>query len=70
MKKNHQGRILGRRLARELTRQELEAAAGTEDASDQFNKTPGGGGGVSTWTLTYPADGPYNDSGGGGPILT
>ena len=60
MKKSTQGRILGRRLARAMSREELEQAAGT--AADS--------GGVSTWTLTYPADGPYNDSGGGGPIVT
>jgi hypothetical protein len=64
MKKNHQGRILGRRLAREMSREELERAAGT--AYQQQRAADG----VSTWTLTYPADGPYNDSGGGGPILT
>jgi hypothetical protein len=44
-KDNHQGRILGRRLARELTRKELELVAG----------------GVTTWTLTDPPDGPYRD---------
>ncbi len=59
MKKN-QGRILGRRLAREMSREELERAAGTAAQREADS------GGVSTWTLTYPADGPYNDSGGGG----
>ena len=54
MKKDRQNpereRILGRKLARELTREELlETNAG-----------------VSTWTTSYPADGPYNDSGGKG----
>ena len=44
-------RILGRKLARELTREELQEASA----------------GVSTWTMSYPPDGPYNDS-GGGPI--
>ncbi|HVR96355.1 MAG TPA: hypothetical protein VMW27_07065 [Thermoanaerobaculia bacterium] len=48
MKKNAQERILGRKLARELTREELE-------------KTHVGGG-FSTWTLTDPADGPYKDN--------
>lgn len=46
-KKTGQERILGRKLARELTREELE----TTNA------------GTSTWTTSYPADGPYNDSG-------
>ena len=47
MKKNetHTRRILGRRLARELTREELDKAAG----------------GVQCWTLTDPPDGPYRD---------
>jgi hypothetical protein len=45
-------RILGRRLATELKRDQLGHPAG----------------GVATWTLTYPADGGYEDSGGGGPI--
>ena len=61
MKKNHSDRILGRRLAREASRPELAAANGsaTERAA-----------GVSTWTTSYPADGPYNDSsGGGGTVL-
>ncbi len=44
-------RILGRKLARELTREELEEV----------------GGSASTWTMTYPPDGPYNDK-PGGPI--
>ena len=48
-KTNGLERILGRKLARELTREELE----TTNA------------GVSTWTTSYPADGPYNDSGSG-----
>ena len=53
MKKNVKNdRILGRRVAREMNREELENATG----------------GVRTWTLTYPADGPYADNGGGGPI--
>ena len=53
MKKNiKNARILGRRVAREMTREEMESASG----------------GVRTWTLTYPADGPYADNGGGGPI--
>jgi hypothetical protein len=48
-------RILGRKLARELTREELEQA----------------GGSVSTWTTSYPADGPYSDGGGStGPVYT
>jgi hypothetical protein len=47
MKKNdtHTGRILGRRLARELTREELEKATGS----------------AQCWTLTDPPDGPYRD---------
>ena len=47
MKKNetHTGRILGRRLARELTREELEKTAGS----------------VRCFTLTDPPDGPYQD---------
>jgi hypothetical protein len=45
-------RILGRRLARELSREELA----------QANVA----GGVSTWTLTDPPDGPYKDRPGGG----
>jgi hypothetical protein len=51
MKKNdtHTGRILGRRLARELTREELEKATGS--ANERIN----------TWTLTDPPDGPYRD---------
>ncbi|HET9209252.1 MAG TPA: hypothetical protein VFR03_02575 [Thermoanaerobaculia bacterium] len=64
MKKNHQGRILGRRLARQMSREELAQAAGSAAAAERSAD------GVSTWTLTYPADGPYNDSGGGGPIYT
>lgn len=53
MKKTpEQNRILGRRLAREISREELETANG----------------GVSTWTMTYPPDGPYKDSGGGGEV--
>jgi hypothetical protein len=45
-------RILGRRLAVELKREQLAWAAG----------------GVATWTLTYPADGGGEDSGGGGGV--
>jgi hypothetical protein len=45
-------RILGRKLARELTREELEEVSGS----------------VATWTMTYPPDGPYNDKPGGGGI--
>jgi hypothetical protein len=53
MKKTpEQNRILGRRLARELSREELENASA----------------GASTWTMTYPPDGPYKDSGGGGSV--
>lgn len=48
-KKQTPERILGRKLARELTREELEEA----------------GGSVATWTMSYPPDGPYSDSGGG-----
>ena len=43
-------RILGRKLARELTREELEQA----------------GGAANTWTMSYPPDGPYSDKPGGG----
>ena len=64
MKKNHQGRVLGRRLARELTREQLATAAGTAAQAEKAAD------GVSTWTLTYPADGPYSDGGGGGPVVT
>lgn len=53
-KTDKSGRILGRRLARELEGKELEKASG----------------GVSTWTTTYPADGPYSDTGGGGRVYT
>ena len=49
-------RILGRRLAREISREELANLAGAADERAA----------VSTWTLTYPADGPYADGGGGG----
>lgn len=66
MKKNERAqRILGRRLATEMTREQLLAAQGSVASSDsKFD------GGVSTWTLTYPADGPYNDnSGGGGTVV-
>jgi hypothetical protein len=51
MKKNdtHAGRILGRRVARELTREELEKATGSANER------------IRTWTLTDPPDGPYRD---------
>ena len=52
MKKKSNQRILGRRLARELQSEEMTAALG----------------GVSTWTLSYPADGPYNDSSSNEPV--
>ena len=55
MKKNAQERILGRKLAQQLTREELEKTFV--------------GGAASTWTLTYPADGPYKDSPSTGPIF-
>lgn len=55
-KKNQQERILGRKLARELTREELETAAAGSSAS--------------TWTMTYPADGPYNDTPRDEPVYT
>jgi len=48
-------RILGRRLAQELTLEELEQATGGRSAVGR----------ASTWTMSNPADGPYNDSGGG-----
>ena len=48
-KKQTTERILGRKLARELTREELEQV----------------GGSVATWTMSYPPDGPYNDKPGG-----
>lgn len=59
MKKDSNDRILGRRLAREISREELAAAA-----------KPGAVelGGASTWSLSYPPDGPFNDHGGGGGI--
>lgn len=54
MKKNVKNdRVLGRRIAREMTREEMENA---------------NGGAYATWTLRYPADGPYADGGGSGPI--
>jgi len=51
MKKNdtHTKRILGRRLARELTREELQKATGSANER------------VNCWTLTDPPDGPYRD---------
>ncbi len=51
MKKNdtHTRRILGRRLALELTREELEKATGS--AAER----------ARCWTLTDPPDGPYRD---------
>ncbi len=63
MKKNAQstkGRILGRRLARELPNEALAQAAGSDAV------------GVWTYTLLYPSDpgGPTWDNGGGGPIYT
>ena len=48
-KNTHTGRILGRRLARELTREELEKATGS--AGER----------ARCWTLTDPPDGPYRD---------
>jgi hypothetical protein len=63
MKKHAQsskGRILGRRLARELPNQELGRSAGSSAI------------GVWTYTLLYPSDpgGPsWDSSGGGGTIL-
>lgn len=48
-KKKQPERILGRKLARELSREELEQVSGS----------------ARTWTLTYPPDGPYNDNPGG-----
>ncbi len=38
-------RILGRKLARELSREELEQVSGS----------------VQTWSLSDPPDGPFND---------
>ena len=55
MKKNpntNAPRILGRRLAVELEREQLGRAVG----------------GVATWTLTYPADGGGEDSGRREPV--
>jgi len=54
MKKNPNDRILGRRLARPISREELAGAAVL--------------GGVSTWSDSYPPDGPFHDHGGGGAI--
>ena len=48
-KTDKNGRILGRRLARELEGMELEQASGS----------------VSTWTTVNPPDGPYSDTGSG-----
>jgi hypothetical protein len=64
MKKNAQsttGRILGRRLARELPNEALVRAAGNSAV-----------GGVWTYTLLYPSDpgGPTWDTGGGGGVAT
>jgi len=47
MKKNQNDRILGRRLAREIAREEMEKATVS--------------GGVRCWTLTDPPDGPFKD---------
>jgi hypothetical protein len=43
-------RILGRKLARELDREELQEVSAA----------------AATWTMSYPPDGPYNDNPGGG----
>jgi hypothetical protein len=53
MKKNdtQTGRILGRRLARELSREELDKANGSASSIER----------VQCWTLTDPPDGPYRD---------
>jgi hypothetical protein len=51
MKKQKTERILGRRVAREMSQEELENTHGAA---------------VATWTLRYPADGPYADNTGGG----
>ena len=45
-------RILGRKLARELGREELQEV----------------GAGAATLTMSYPPDGPYNDKPDGGGI--
>jgi hypothetical protein len=63
MKKN--ARILGRTLAREISRQEIEAtngAAGDELSQPVQPLLPG----VATQTLRYPPD--SDTLGGGGPI--
>lgn len=65
MKKNHQDRILGRLLARETSREELEAANGSLASGFAAKEA-----GVSTWTTRNPPDGPYNDSSGGGGTTT
>ncbi|HEX2642888.1 MAG TPA: hypothetical protein VHU81_07830 [Thermoanaerobaculia bacterium] len=51
MKKQKSERILGRRVAREMSQKDLENVNGAA---------------VATWTLRYPADGPYADNSGGG----
>jgi hypothetical protein len=60
MKKNVKTeRILGRRLAQEMTRTELERASGSYEESAERTVS------AATYTLTYPADrDPRND----GPI--
>jgi hypothetical protein len=57
MKKN---RILGRVLAREVSREELEASNGALAIAKEA--------GVSTWTTRNPPDGPYSDTSGGGGV--
>jgi hypothetical protein len=61
--KKQDKRILGRRLATEMSREELDKIAGATELERSSEIAA-----VSTWTLTYPADGPYKDNGGGGGI--
>lgn len=59
-KSDKSGRILGRRLARELDSEALENASGGVLAPETSA--------YSTWTTSYPPDGPYRDGGSTGPV--
>jgi hypothetical protein len=60
-KSDKSGRILGRRLARELDSAELENASGSLEQAPSTSA-------YSTWTTSYPPDGPYRDGGSTGPV--
>ena len=60
-KANKNGRILGRRLARELGHEELENTSGGVVLAPETSA-------YSTWTTSYPPDGPYRDGGSTGPV--